>query len=434
MLTRIECNGFRSLADFQLDIRPGVNLLLGPNGAGKTNIIDLLDFVGKSVDMPLSEAVSALGGAGAIFRKTGEVEYQNTVHIKLFGHTKITSRSYFRYELSLEIKLSEDRDSVIYAHQSLAVDKCTKSQIFDRKLSGDLRINAKLGRDGKVKIDHDASKKIEINFPRQEISKYLSELIDPEDSILQFAPRIAHRIWEIRWDIAGGLSLNVIPSKAKAPEDSTTAAKIQPDGSGLYATLRAAVKASKPAIRRRSHLRPYALRRAESNIPPDAYEKILAAAKFANSSIADIKINNDAFDNKLKGSVTLNTNGSQTELPIAAMSDGTIKWLVLVSAIYTRSKMLSIEEPENYLHPLIQMEIINIFREAYASDSFVLVSTHSETLLNAAKPEEVVIVEFAEGRTQARRVANSKMIRSEIRRTGFGLGFYYVSGALEGTK
>ncbi|WP_081613469.1 ATP-binding protein [Xanthomonas sp. SHU 308] len=433
MLTKISCNGFRSLSNFSMDIKPGINLLLGPNGSGKTNIISLLDFIGKLAELPLTEAVSALGGAGAIFRKIGDTGYEDRVQISIYGYSKASARLYFKFKFEVEIELSADRDSVIYSKQELVVERCTKAKLKEPNIIPEIDVSAMLGADGKVKISCEINEKFEVSIPKSEINKVLASLHDADHSLLQLTPRIISPLWIILFDIAGGLSLNVIPSKAKQAEDSTAPARIQPDGSGLYSTLRAAFKSEQSPQTRRLGIRFSRYRYFESDFPKNSFSKILDATKFANSSINDIRIQNDPFDNKLKGSVVM-ADETKSELPISAMSDGTVKWLVLATAIYTKSKLISIEEPENYLHPLVQMEIIRIFREECGPDNFVFISTHSETLLNSAKPDEVVVVEFRSGRTTATRVTNSKQLLREIKKTGFGLGFYYVSGALEGSS
>jgi hypothetical protein len=58
-------------------------------------------------------------------------------------------------------------------------------------------------------------------------------------------------------------------------------------------------------------------------------------------------------------------------------------------------------------------------------------STHSETLINNATPNEIVVVSYQNGKTIAKRVSNEKQLSREIRDTGFGLGYYYVSGSIE---
>jgi hypothetical protein len=43
----------------------------------------------------------------------------------------------------------------------------------------------------------------------------------------------------------------------------------------------------------------------------------------------------------------------------------------------------------------------------------------------------MILVHMKHGRTLAKRPENSNDIRSEIERTGFGAGYYYLAGAIE---
>lgn len=85
---------------------------------------------------------------------------------------------------------------------------------------------------------------------------------------------------------------------------------------------------------------------------------------------------------------------------MAFLSDGTLKWLTLVTAVLTSDNIFCIEEPENYLHPWMQAEMCMLMREhleAKKESAFILMTTHSETLLNAARPEEVIVVDMKHG-------------------------------------
>jgi predicted ATPase len=105
----------------------------------------------------------------------------------------------------------------------------------------------------------------------------------------------------------------------------------------------------------------------------------------------------------------------------------------LITAILTSDTIFSIEEPENFLHPWMQAEIVNIMRnhmQEKKNEAFVLMTTHSESLLNHAKPEEIVIIDLSKGGTNARRISNVKAIKDEIANSGFGLGYFYFANSL----
>ena len=57
----------------------------------------------------------------------------------------------------------------------------------------------------------------------------------------------------------------------------------------------------------------------------------------------------------------------------------------------------------------MQAEMCTLMREHLEmknEPSFILMTTHSETLLNAAKPEEVIVITMKNGETRAQRVEN----------------------------
>ena len=85
MITKIEVNGFKSLKDFELTLHNGLNILVGPNGSGKTNIVLFFEFLSKLVSMPVSEAITEMGGFGFIFQKT-EKGYVDCIKVKIEGN------------------------------------------------------------------------------------------------------------------------------------------------------------------------------------------------------------------------------------------------------------------------------------------------------------------------------------------------------------
>ncbi len=237
--------------------------------------------------------------------------------------------------------------------------------------------------------------------------------------------------FHIHSDLVGGETFNVVPSKVKEQEDAATPPGIKKDGSGLATTLYA-MKTNKTKNFNvfRYH---FFFERPERTYDPKTLQKIVSYLKLANNTIEDLDVVNDPFNNKLVVKISIKTGEYTSVLPLSAMSDGTIKWLALITAILTSKTIFSIEEPENFLHPWMQAEIANIMRE-HLNDkeqhSFVLMTTHSESLLNHAEPEEILLVDLSNGKTTARRIQNEDLIKDEISKSGFGLGHFYFSNAL----
>jgi predicted ATPase len=120
------------------------------------------------------------------------------------------------------------------------------------------------------------------------------------------------------------------------------------------------------------------------------------------------------------------------------MSDGTVKWLSFLAAVHSVSRPgilggLAIEEIENCLHPWMQREAMKILREMCEAYRYqvVLLSTHSETILNCAKPEEVLVCRMQDGLTRVSRASNAKELSEAIKESGFGLGYFFTAGAIE---
>jgi len=238
----------------------------------------------------------------------------------------------------------------------------------------------------------------------------------------------------INSDLHGGKIFNIIPSKVRHPEDSSNPIGIQKDGSGLASTLYA-IKNKKIHAQEIIFTGSFIIRRQtqSTDLRDTTIDDILRYLKTANPSIQKINVDNDRFDNLLKVKFWIQKKDHSTVLPLSAMSDGTIKWLSLITAILTSPSIFSLEEPENFLHPLMQSEVVKLMRDTSENRReriCMLLSTHSETILNSANPNELVIVSFEDGRTIAHRCTNQADLLSEIQKTGFGLGYYYLSGSV----
>lgn len=86
--------------------------------------------------------------------------------------------------------------------------------------------------------------------------------------------------------------------------------------------------------------------------------------------------------------------GQEKAIPASALSDGQLSYLgfVALAEMNTRGGPLVFDEPELHLHPGLLREVVGLL-ERTAQHRPVLVTTHSDLLLNAlSKPEQSVIL------------------------------------------
>lgn len=449
MITKIEVDGFKSLVDFNLKLNEGLNILVGPNGAGKTNIILFFEFLSQIMKNPVAKAVSSVGGAGAIFKKIGQEQYQENISFKIYGCVRESAKRFIVYEYYANIDASFNDDTINFNHQKINIR--TASKFWPNPDAKFYKANW----DVQVQYDFTNKEKDDFKIKKLDRRKFKSRFLiggeaggkdDMLKNLEQFAIKqkpsnrpIIYTLFPflefsqlIISDLVGGETFNIIPSRVKEIEDAATPPEIKKDGSGLATTLYA-MKKSKPKSNDIQRIF-FAYERPERSFKPETLNKVISYLKLANTTIQDLDIENDPFDNKLIVKISIKTGEYKAILPLSAMSDGTIKWLALITAILTSKTIFSIEEPENFLHPWMQAEIASIMRSHISeknSNSFILMTTHSESLLNASKPEEVIIVDLKEGKTIARRINNLQLIKEEISRSGFGLGYFYFSNSIQ---
>jgi predicted ATPase len=94
------------------------------------------------------------------------------------------------------------------------------------------------------------------------------------------------------------------------------------------------------------------------------------------------------------------------------ISDGTYNILSLLTAIYQSDEpqFLCIEEPENGLNPYVVKELVTFFREQCKEKGhYIWLNTHSQTLVNQLKPEEIIVVNKENGNTIAKQFIGKDM-------------------------
>ncbi len=84
----------------------------------------------------------------------------------------------------------------------------------------------------------------------------------------------------------------------------------------------------------------------------------------------------------------------EKEVPASSLSDGTLDYLAFValSRVVKQRSLLVVDEPEVHLHPALLARVVDLL-QATSLDSPVLVTTHSDRLLNHIRsPEESIVL------------------------------------------
>ena len=126
--------------------------------------------------------------------------------------------------------------------------------------------------------------------------------------------------------------------------------------------------------------------------------------------------------------------GGKVTVPATRLSDGTIRYLSLLAILCDPQPppLVCIEEPELGLHPDILPGLAKLLLEA-SGRCQLIVTTHSEVLIDALtpEPESIVVCEKEDGQTKLKRLS-----RSELRHwlDKYRLGELWSSGEIGGNR
>jgi len=101
----------------------------------------------------------------------------------------------------------------------------------------------------------------------------------------------------------------------------------------------------------------------------------------------------------------LGQSGCHKEMKISAQSDGTVRLLTLIPAIYEamyQGKTIFIDEIDNSIHPNLMFELLRFYANNKSNGQLIF-TTHTTKLLNQqelVRPDEIWLAEKSEGNTR----------------------------------
>ena len=123
--------------------------------------------------------------------------------------------------------------------------------------------------------------------------------------------------------------------------------------------------------------------------------------------------------------------GLRGALPSLLVSDGTVRLLTILSALFGSQvppSTIFIEEPERSLHPAVMEQLADLMREV-SSQTQIIVTTHSPDFVRHCRPGEVYLLDKVEGCTQAVQAGSIEEIDQYLKH--FTLDQLWLQGHLE---
>ncbi len=456
MLANIYIRNFRSIKEIVFPIKNGLNVIVGSNGSGKTNILHALKFLSNIVTSGASLAMAKAGGPSRNFRR-GENSIEFSVHYVLDHSLFKGKQATFFLFWDVVVSQSEEGGFVhvrkevvrIVALSSEGKEDVLKAEVT-RTSAGAVRPRFEIvSEDLITKRLFESSYWVGSSFKKSEVvstvSEKFQEVLQEAKKGAQDASFIAQASFchanfrRFFRDISSLDEYNISPDVARQAVDPLPVVRMGPDGGGVSEVVGALENRQFSRIRRGGapypgttyyyahHWSEYSSPLGQKNNPlPVILEHVQAAIPSIDS------IGTQIDPSSGRRFVVFGCGGSLFRPQ--EMSDGTFKWLcLLVALLVPTTRVVLLEEPENFMHPWMQQRFISLARQQASSDNTsVVLSTHSVTVLNSLVVDELRVVHQVDGETVMNSVENKEEIERILSESTFGLGDIWISGEFGG--
>jgi predicted ATPase len=381
MRAHIGIKNFRSIRDVGFPMQPGLNVIVGSNGSGKTNILHALKFLSNIVTSGASLAMAKAGGPARNFRRGEDViEFSVSSMLDVSLYRGRPADFYFVWGVS--VSRSDESGFVYVRKETFRVVVSAAGEMSDvlraeimRPPSGGVRTRFEMAPEQDLtKRLFSSSFWVSSSSKKAEIISAIGGRIQDvlqdakkggqDASFLSSISAVHHEVWRFHRDLSSLDEYNISPEIARQAVDPLPVVKMGTDGAGVSEVIAALEKGqlsrffgASGGYEYRMHWYHHeALSRRKSN----PLSKILEHVQAAIPSIDSIGTQIDPSSGRRF--VVFSGNG-QVFRP-QEVSDGTFKWLCLLVALYVpASKVVLLEEPENFMHPWMQQRFVALARE-----------------------------------------------------------------------
>jgi predicted ATPase len=355
-LSQIQVQGYRSLVDVSLPLHP-LTVMIGPNGSGKTALLEVFLLLSRAARGELAKAIEALGGLNAILSKTAISPDRLQIGLTIDMESEDSREPlYYRFELAplepgytIPFERLERRLDPAASEPHRYIDAQEYNVCFD------LNPDTKPSPTGKK-----------------------HQLLELELATIPPTPLIpaAGPLRRLLMDIVFYSSLDVSQRAiVRLPQLLTPATRPESNGDSLYSAL-------------------YNLRALHH----DTYVRVEDALRVGFPGFEHLE-----FPVIGAGQVTLAWYQKELTIPLYPnqLSEGTLRflWLTAVLLAPDPPPLILIDEPEVSLHPELLKLLAGLLQDASVRGQ-VIVATHSPDLVRWLQPQEVLVLDKVEGRTQ----------------------------------
>lgn len=372
MITSLQLKDWKSFKQATLHVDP-VTVLIGANASGKSNALDALSFLNRIANGAMLTA--ALQGDTGLPALRGGTEWAARKPGNMFSlHAIIRAEDTTEYEYAVECRVSDNRCDLVSEQLSrvkyrLAKHNARRSEVGRINL---YRTDA-CGDEAPTIVARLYNEKR--GTPRQlgRSQAVLFQLVGQK-----LRQEIQDGVTAVANALRGIFILDAIPSHMRGY--SSLSDKLEPDARNIAGVIAALPPEKKSEIE--STLTGYASRLPERDIRRVYAETV---GKFK----ADAMLYCEEHWSNVGEPPTVDARG---------MSDGTLRFLAILTALLTRpaGSLLVVEEVDNGLHPSRASLMLEMLRDVGGNRRVdVLVTTHNPALLDAMGTSMVPFIAVA---------------------------------------